>query len=150
VVSRLRRSRMLRSSVLGIGASVSIGTFALLGCGGEKSETPSAPVVVEEIWTTALPEGFPQDVPQYPAAEVVKANSTLGSGLKATFSTSDDVGKVASFFNDAFAAQGWSTERADRADGTLVFADKDERSATVGISSAEGKTQIELLVIEMR
>jgi hypothetical protein len=153
---------MLRTSVLGIGVSVSIGAFALLGCGGEKSETPSAtppaptaekpaaPAVVDDLWTTTLPEDFPQDVPRYPAAEVVKANSTPGTGLKVTFSTTDDPGKVAAFFSDSLAAQGWSTQRVDGPEGTLVFADKGARSATVGVATADGKTQIELLVIEMR
>ena len=80
----------------------------------------------------------------------MKANSTPGSGIKAAFSTTDDVGKVAAFFNDSLAAQGWTTQRVDGPDGTLVFADKGARSATVGVATAEGKTTIDLLVIEMR
>jgi len=155
-------SRSLRSRILGIGASVSIGAFAWLGCGGEKSETPSAtapaptaekpaaPAVVEEVWSATLPEDFPQDVPRYPAAEVMKSISTPDSGLKVSFSTTDDPGKVAAFFSDSLAAQGWSTQRVDGADGILVFAEKGARSATVGVAAAEDKTTIDLLVVEMR
>jgi hypothetical protein len=162
VLSQLNGYRMLRSRFLGIGACVSLGALVVAGCGGEKSETPAAtapaptvakpeaPAVVEEVWTTTLPEDFPQDLPQYPGANVVKANSVPGSDIKVAFSTTDDVGKVAAYFNDSLAAQGWTTQRVDGQDGTLVFAEKGERSATYAVASAEGKTTIDLLVVEMQ
>ena len=36
---------------------------------------------------------------------------------------------MASFYSDSLAAQGWSTQRVDGADGIMVFADKGARSA---------------------
>jgi len=154
----------LRGRVLAIGSLVTLGALVALGCGGEKQEAPPAPApapdvtaeqptepkAADQVWLNSLPEDFPADVPRYPSADVVKALSTPESGLKATFSTSDEPGKVAAYFNDNLAAQGWSTQRVDAADGILVLGDKGGRSATVGISAGEGKTKIELFVVEMR
>ena len=150
-----------------LGISVALGSCLALGCGGEKSETPgaaatpetptpsaAAPVqpkaVFEDVWVTELPGNFPEDVPRYPGAEVVKARPTSEAGISVAFSTADDPAKVASYFADQFAAQGWATNRVDAPEGIMVFADKGDRSATYGVASAEGKTQIDLLVVEMR
>jgi hypothetical protein len=141
--------------------SGSLGALVALGCGGEQtepapaeipaapSEAPAPPVAVEEVWSTTLPENFPQDVPQYPAAEVVKARMVEESGVSAGWSTADAPDKVASFYSDSFAAQGWSTQRIDGPDGILIFADKEKRSASIGVTTSEGKTQIDLLLVEM-
>jgi len=139
-----------------LGISIALGSCLALGCGGEKSETPasagkaaSVPTIAD-VWTKELPANFPEDVPRYPGAEVVKARPSSEAGFVAGFSTPDDPAKVASYFADALAAQGWSTNRVDAPEGIVVFADKGERSATYGVGTAEGKTQIDLLVIEMR
>ena len=89
-------------------------------------------------------------MPRYPGADVVKAAlDARAPASSAAFTTGDDIGKVASYFADTLAAQGWSTQRIDGPDGIMVFADKGARSATVVIASAEDKTTIDLLVIEM-
>jgi hypothetical protein len=79
--------RSLRKDLLWLAVSLALGAIVALGCGGEQSEAPpaadsaapaeqpAAPVVAEEIWTTTLPEDFPVDIPQYPGASVVKAQS---------------------------------------------------------------------------
>ncbi len=161
----ISKIRSLRSGFFGIGAAVSIGAFVALGCGGDQSEpseaspgaepaapaeSPAAVNAFDEIWMAALPEDFPPDIPLYPEAVVVKALSTPDSGLKVNWSTSDDPATVASFFSDSLAGQGWSTQRVDGADGILVFADKGARSASFGIGGGEGKTTIDLLLVEMR
>jgi hypothetical protein len=159
--ARSLQARQLRNGFLGVGAWVSIGVLVALGCGGEKSETPAAapgataaqpaaPAAVADLWSTTLPADFPADVPTYPSSEVVKAISSPAEGVKVSWSTPDDVAKVASFFNDSLAAQGWSTQRVDGPDGTLVFGDKGARSATFGIAPGKGNTQIDLLLVEMR
>ena len=65
---------------------------------------------------------------QHPGATVVKAQKTADQGIKVSFSTPDDAAKVTSYFSDNFAAQGWSSQRIDAPDGTLVVADKGARS----------------------
>ncbi|HEY8152639.1 MAG TPA: hypothetical protein VII72_00785 [Myxococcota bacterium] len=150
------------------GISVALGSCLALGCGGEKSETPEAapgsaaapagaapgaPTAippVDDVWITELPANFPDDVPQYPGATVVKARPTFEEGIVVGFSTSDDPVKVANYFADALAAKGWSTNRVDAPEGIMLFADKGDRSATYGVATADGATQIDLLVIEMR
>jgi hypothetical protein len=147
-----------------LGIWVVLGSCLALGCSGEKSETPAAggatppPTAgsagaaagIEEGWTSTLPENFPEDVPRYPGADVVKARPASDAGWSVAFSTADEPSKVAAYFADAFAAQGWSTQRVDAPEGIMVFADKGDRSVTYGVGAAEGKTQIDLLVVEMR
>jgi hypothetical protein len=151
-----------------LGVLVALGSSLALGCGGEKSETPEAApatpaapsaaapaapgpsAAVEDVWVTELPANFPDDVPQYPGAEVIRARPNIEQGVVAEFSATDDPGKVASYFADALAAKGWSTNRVDAPEGTMIFADKGERSATYGVATVDGKTKIDLLVIEMR
>ena len=66
----------------------------------------------------------------------------------AQFSTPDDPAKVYANLADAFAAQGWSTERADSSDGIMLYANKGNRSATYGLSTAKGKTVVSLILVE--
>jgi hypothetical protein len=154
----------LRQAFRLTGISIALGSCLALGCGGDTSETATpdagsaaatadkaaAPAPVEEVWIAELPANFPEDVPRYPGAEVVRARPSSEEGWSVGFSTTDDPAKVAAYFADAFAAQGWSTQRVDAPEGIMVFADKGERSATYGVGTAEGKTQMDLLVIEMR
>jgi hypothetical protein len=70
--------------------------------------------------------------------------------VAADFVTDDDPAKVASYFADSFAAQGWATQSTESPDTRMLFADKGERSATIAVTSAEGKTRLELLLVEMR
>jgi len=156
-VSRLRQ----------LGISIALGSCLALGCGGEKSETPDAAAtagspptaaagtpkaapLVEDVWLKEMPKNFPEDIPLYPGATLVRARPPSDAGFSMGFSTPDEPAKVASYFADAFAAQGWSTNRVDAPEGIMVFADKGDRSATYGVGTAEGKTQIDLLVVEMR
>jgi hypothetical protein len=158
----IRTARKLLG-IQGFGIAASLGALVALGCGGEKTEspapetTPAAPAEQSaakpgqgELWSSTLPDNFPEDIPRYPGASVVKSHSTPESGMKVTFTTPDDPGKVAAYYNDNFVAQGWSAQRVDAPDGTLVLADKGTRSATAGIMAGEGGTNIDLLVVEMR
>lgn len=145
--------------------SGALAAFVAFGCGGEKTEpapaatpgeapapaaeAPAQPAPVEEVWSTTLPESFPPDVPRYPGAEVVKARVMEDGGFSVAFASTDPVDKVASYYNDSLAGEGWSTQRLDGPDGVLVFGDKGKRSASLGISTVEGKTQIDVLLIEM-
>ena len=160
----IRTARSLRGGFLGIGAWLSIGALVALGCGGEKKESPAAapaaapeatagqpaaPAAIADAWSSTLPADFPSDVPIYPASTVVKAKDAPESGIMVGWTTTDEPAKVASFFSDSLAAQGWSTQRVDGDDGIVVLADKGSRSITLVLSSAEGKTQIDLLLAQM-
>jgi hypothetical protein len=135
-----------------------------LGCGGEQTEpaapageqapgpapaAPQAPAAVEEVWSTTLPESYPEDVPRYPGAEVARAKLAPDGALTARFTSADAPDKVGAYFSDAFAGQGWSTQKIDAPDGVLVFADKGSRSVSVALSTVEGQTQIDLWIAEM-
>ena len=91
--------------------------------------------------------GLPAGRADLPAAPVVKSQEIPDSGIKVGWTTSDDAGKVASFYSDSLAAQGWATRRVDGDDGSLVFGDKGARSLTIGIGSGPGKTTIDLLLV---
>ena len=154
-----------------LGISLALGSFLALGCGGEKSETPAptpppaptapnpaaapapAPIspdkMFQDVWLTELPANFPDDVPQYPGAELVKARPTNEEAVSVAWSTGDEVVKVASFYADQLAAKGWATNRIDAPEGIVVFADKGKRSMTLGVTPNEGKTTIDLLVVQM-
>jgi hypothetical protein len=150
-----------RVGLVGIVASLSVGALLALGCGSKKSEkaspagpaagetNPAAPKPPEEEWSATLPADFPTDLPIYPGATVSKAIEVPGKNLKAGWTTADEPNKVASYYTDAFTGQGWSTQRLDRDNGTLVFADKPARSAMIGIGTSNGKTTIDLLAVEM-
>jgi hypothetical protein len=150
-----------RVGLVGVVASLSIGVLLALGCGSKKSEkaSPAAPVGGEtnpaalkppgEVWSATLPADFPTDLPVYPGATVSKATEVPGKNLKADWTTADGPSKVASYYTDAFTGQGWSTQRVDRDDGILVFADKGSRSAMIGIGTSNGKTTIDLLAAEI-
>jgi hypothetical protein len=100
--------------------------------------------------TVEVPGSFPQDVPRYPGARAVKATPDPEStgGWVAQFSTPDDPAKVYASLADGFAAQGWSTERADAEEGILLYANRGNRSATYTISAPKGKTILSLIIME--
>ena len=101
-------------------------------------------------WKTALPDNFPQDIPIYPGAELSKVRSHFGvsGGLTAVFTTSDAPGKVASEYSDFLAAEGWVTDRSTMGDGEMIFADKDGRTLIVTTANRDGRTELELLLMQ--
>ena len=100
--------------------------------------------------TTELPADFPADVPLYPGAEVVQARVTADGGTSVTLSVEDDVEKVASFFADSFAAEGWSTDIKASPDGSAIFADKTERRVAAMVRSTDEGTRVELIIVQMQ
>jgi hypothetical protein len=114
------------------------------------SKLPQAPDSTPVLTSTELPADFPADVPIYPGAEVVQARISPERGTSVTFSVGDDVEKVASFYADSLAAEGWSTDIAASPDGSAVFGDKTERRVATMVRSTEEGTQVELVIVEMR
>jgi hypothetical protein len=148
-----------------------LGAFALgvvLACGGDAQEAaPAAKAPAEAggpadaptlpsppdstpVWTTELPADFPADVPLYPGAEVVQARISADQGTSVTFSVGDDAEKVASFYADSLAAEGWSTSITAAPEGSAIFADKTERRVATMVRSTEEGTQVELVIVEMQ
>jgi hypothetical protein len=156
VIASLRSTWILLATlVLGV----------VLACGGDSQEAapaagapaePSAPaaaakpaprITTPPVFTTELPADFPTDVPLYPGAEVTQARVSAGMGMSVSFTTGDDVDKVASHYADSFAAEGWSTEIKPSPDGSAIFADKTERRVATMVRRMDEGTQIELIIV---
>ncbi len=111
---------------------------------GARPENPSIPPPSREI-----PADFPVDVPQYPDADVQAARKAMGSGMSISLQSSDDVDKVAGFYADGFAAQGWATDIRRTADGHAIFADKEGRRASALVRpGADGTgSRVEVVIV---
>ena len=110
-------------------------------------EAPAAALPEPEVaWQDNLPSDFPSDVPRYPNSKVGNASGTDDMGFAITFGTSDPIDKVAGFYVDGFAAQGWQAERQSTPEGTMVFASKDDRAAQALVHAAPEGTRVELVV----
>jgi hypothetical protein len=156
-----------------IGISLALGSCLALGCRSEKSEAPAgekseapapapaaaAPVPTGNhetlpnfatLPTIELPGNFPDDVPRYPGARVVKATVDTEANWVAQFVTPDDPAKVYANLSDTFAGQGWSTERADMPDGIFLYARKGDRSVTYAFESIKGATTVSLIILQQQ
>jgi len=96
------------------------------------------------------PVHLPGWVPVYPGAEV-QANFTGrasdGEGGNVTYTTSDDLAKVNTFYQDKAKELGMqSSFTSNTADGSMMVAtdDANNRSLTVVIANSSGKTTINL------
>jgi hypothetical protein len=97
--------------------------------------------------TDTLPADFPEDVPQYPGAEVQSARTRAGEGMSVSLTSADDVDKVASYYADTFAARGWATDIRRTPKGQAIFADKGNRTASTLVRSEGGSTRVEVIVV---
>jgi outer membrane lipoprotein-sorting protein len=87
--------------------------------------------------------GFPADVPQYPTATDLAMMGTM-----ITFSTTDSVETVASFYRDALAAQGWTLGSEEQMGMVLQSWSKGGRNLSLMISSdGSGNTSV-LITLE--
>jgi hypothetical protein len=94
-----------------------------------------------------LPADWPSDAPIYTGATIqyaASANPTTGkAGAAVVFMTSDSVQKVSDFYVAQLKEQGWKIEGTVNAGGALTIgATKDERSLSLVISGAEGRTTV--------
>jgi hypothetical protein len=118
----------------------------------EATPSPGAAVkpqseAVPQPVSRELPADFPEDVPQYPGAEIVGVRSAAGQGVSVSLTTADDVEKVASHFADGFAAQGWATDIKRMPEGKAIFAEKDNRTCSAIVRSGDTGTLVDLIVI---
>jgi hypothetical protein len=142
------------------------------GCGGSETKTAETPATNAKPATVApttpttpttvsvpgggtasvgsIPADFPKDVPVYAGAEVTSA-STAGGVVGAVLMTADAPDKVAAYYADELAKQGWSKPQAvDMAGTHTMTATKDKRRASVTVTKAQsGKTSISIGVTTM-
>jgi hypothetical protein len=107
----------------------------------------------EGTWSTSdkLPEDWPADAPLYPGADVqgsvAAVDGGYGVGRYVGLLTSDDTAKVVAWYKSELVAKGWTvTTDISTGDGSMLGADKDERTLAVMVSPQDGKTAIGLTI----
>lgn len=92
-----------------------------------------------------VPDGFPDDVAVYPDLKIVSASS-MPQGFMVQGQTGDGVEKVAGFYMDKMASDGWAKE-AEFSQGdamrTISFK-KEARTATVNVIKGDDGTTLQL------
>jgi len=147
-------------------AACGIAAFSCFACGSEKPKeeagaewsveetpnpvkSPGEPGLPPVVIASELPDNFPADVPQYPGAKVETARSTEGMpGVSVSLSVPDPAEKVIAFYSDSFAAQGWATDLRRTPEGSAVFAEKENRSASALVRAGGNRTLVDLIVLE--
>jgi hypothetical protein len=144
---------------------------ALAACGEEESATPAPPPSAPPATAppaaapapappaapaapdapaarpSALPAGYPDDLPTYPAASAVATSQDGEEGLLVAFESADASDRIFEFYKDALAKQGWQLEGEMSSEGQhMLIANKGARKASVMISTESGKTEITVTV----
>lgn len=89
-----------------------------------------------------IPADFPKDLPVYPGSKVV-AGIVAGEGGMITLQTGDDPGKVADFYREKLAAEGWNLGSEMNLGGQRILTvEKEGRNGAVQISRDGGETTI--------
>jgi hypothetical protein len=107
---------------------------------------PQAAAVAQPV-SRELPADFPEDIPQYPGAEILGVRTAAGQGVSVSLATADDVEKVASYYADGFAAQGWATDIKRMPEGKAIFAEKDNRTSSAVVRSGDAGTLVDVIVV---
>lgn len=94
-----------------------------------------------------LPASFPKDFPVYPKAKLTSSwysKTDKGNGVSVAWETSDSVNKVAEFYKDKLAKDGWKVSNSFDGEGSSTISfEKETSSGFVGIAAtSEGKTMI--------
>ena len=144
-----------------------IGAVLIVGaCGGQEQQSaetaPNTQLAPNELPLSlddrvelagpryeGLPDNYPSDVPRYPGVTVTRVKASGDSGLSVGMTSTDDFEKVASFFADTFAAEGWGTDIQNTPDGRAIFAAKDNRNATAMIRRNGDITSIDVILIQL-
>jgi hypothetical protein len=144
-----------------------IGAVLIVGaCGGQEQQSaetaPNAQLAPGEVPLSledrvefakpryeGLPDNYPSDVPHYPGVTVTHVKASSDGGLSVGMTSTDDFEKVASFFADTFAAEGWGTDISDTPNGRAIFADKGNRNATAMLTRIGDITSIDVIVIQL-
>lgn len=99
-----------------------------------------------------LPKGYPDDIPVYPAAEVVYSVVKDGEGSNVTLRSADSIEKVTAYYEAQLAAQGWAKTKNNSTYFTsgIGFAEKLSRSLSFIVTqeSKDGKASTVIVVTE--
>jgi hypothetical protein len=157
---------------LAIGAALPLAI--LLACGGEEAPTattettpppaasatppaatpPGAAKAPREglsVATGELPKGYPEDLPQPPAAEPQTSMMIEGQGGLITFLSTESTESVAEHFKKSLPEQGWQVAEVSGGPArSVIKATKDSRAVdvTVGKSPKGDGTAVVVLVKE--
>ena len=92
-----------------------------------------------------VPDGFPDDVAVYPDLKIV-ASSAVPQGFMVHGQTADGVDKVASFYADKMASEGWEKEGEFTQGDTMrtLSFKKENRTAAINMFKGDDGTTVQL------
>jgi len=89
-----------------------------------------------------IPDGFPEDVPIYPGADVI-GGMVAGGGGMVTLQSGDDLGKVTAFYRENLVKEGWNlASEMDLGEQRVLAVQKEGRNGAVQISREGSDTNI--------
>ncbi len=110
-------------------------TFTMGGADGSKVQ------VGENL---KMPDGFPGDIAVYPGMKISTASSSQ-QGFLVHAQTGDSLDKVASFYTEKMASDGWEKEsELTQPEMRVLTYKKEGRHAAVNIFSSDGTTTLQL------
>jgi len=97
-----------------------------------------------------IPDNFPKDFPIYPSAKV-SSSYTAPSGDKGiwlTLTTTDDLEKVVTFYNQKLKENGWTeTTSADPVSGTIFTLSKDKLAGSLLVQRAKDQKENSIIIV---
>ncbi len=98
-----------------------------------------------------IPASFPSDMPLYSKATPIMAMDMGAEGQMVTLQTDRDSGEVHQFYLKELESQGWEIQsQMEMAGQKMIGAVKGNRQASIMVGEVDGKTQINLTVVEDR
>lgn len=99
----------------------------------------------------ALPEGFPDDVPVYPQANIVTASQLAGQGFMVQGRSADAIDAIGAFYSSGMTGRGWTQDSAQRTPAMHIAQySKAGRTASVSLVPDKDGTTIQLTVMGSR
>lgn len=96
----------------------------------------------------SLPEGFPEDVPVYPQANLYSASQMPGLGFMVQGRSSEAVDKVSAFYKSEMTGRGWTEDGSQQTPAMhMAQYKKGERTASVTLLPDGDGTTIQLTVM---
>ena len=149
--------------------ALACGVLLLGACGGEQktdaeqhaagddametAQTPKASkdAAMRDAAAVELPDGFPEDIPLYSGAELVRTASTPGGIIMVKLTSGDKVAAIAKFYQDALAKSGWKERPGmdNPAGGRILTFEKNDIVLTVQLTERPDATRISLNVASL-